>query len=137
MAISKATLTVTTTENLKLNGVTYGNTLVKSMASCGEVTAEAKSVPTNGYLFQDLNTIQKQLDFVYLRVNNMDASNFIRIEFFGTTTKTSFKILPGESYETTCNEVWDYNTGISDKIARIAVYADTAECDVEMFYVSK
>ena len=139
MAISPATLTITTTENLKLNGVTYGNTIVKSLTSCGEVTQRILSAATTpGSPLLDLDTTTKQDNFVHFRVKNTDTSNFITLHLGGAVTGThKVKLLAGESYEITCNEIWDYTAAAWDKIRRITVIADSTACDVEMFYVSK
>ena len=69
---------------------------------------------------------------------NADATNFITLHLEGAVTGTvQIKLLAGESYESTCNEIWDYTAAAWDKIYRINATSDTATCDVEFFYVSK
>ena len=138
MAISTATLTVTVTESLKLNGVTYGNTTTKSIGSCGE--AIQKAVPILHTSSKNLLTLSAagQANFVYFRLKNCDATNFLTLTFTGGVTGTKkVKILAGESYETTCNEFWDYTANAWDTLTRLDVQADSGTCDVEFLYVSK
>jgi len=139
MAINTATLTVTITESLKLNGAAYGNTTIKSLASCGESIQKAVSVPhTTSIRMVVLDTVAKRDNFVYFRIKNADATNFITLHLEGAVTGTvQIKLLAGESYESTCNEIWDYTAAAWDKIYRINATSDTATCDVEFFYVSK
>ena len=140
MAITSATLTVTISESLKLNGAHYGNTTTKTIGSCGEGIQKVVSVPhtTSVRMISNLDTVAKRDNFVYFRIKNADATNFITLHLEGAVTGTvSFKLLAGESYESTCNEIWDYTANAWDKIYRINATSDTATCDVEFFYVSK
>tara|TARA_R110002096_G_scaffold156115_6_gene320685 strand:+ start:207 stop:623 length:417 start_codon:yes stop_codon:yes gene_type:complete len=138
MAIASSTLIVTVTENLKLNGIYYGNTITKSIGSCGE--AIQKAVPVLHTANKNLLLLDAtgQTNFEYFRVKNCDAANFLTLTFSGAVTGTKkVKILAGESYETTCNEFWDYTAGAWDTLARLDVRADSGTCDVEFLYVSK
>ena len=139
MAITASTLTITITESHKLNGVTYGNTTTKTIASCGEAIQRVISVPHGGST--TLANMDKEADrdnFVYFRVKNADASNFVTLTLGGAVgAQHQVKILAGESFETTCNEIWNYTANAWDKIQKIAVQSDTAACDVEFYFVSK
>ena len=138
MAISASTLTVTITDSLTLNGVIYGNTTTKSIASCGEATQQAIPVLHTSYTVLKNLDVTGQANFVYFRLKNCDASNFITLTITGAVTGThKIKILAGESYETTCNEFWDYTANDWDMLVRLDVQADSGTCDVEFFYVSK
>ena len=138
MAISTSTLTVTVTESLKLNGVTYGNTTTKTIGGCGEVIQ--KAIPILHTASKNLLTLDVtgQANFEYFRVKNCDATNFLTLTFTGKVTGAKkVKILAGESYETTCNEFWDYTTNDWDVLVRLDVMADSGTCDIEFLYVSK
>ena len=139
MAISTATLTVTVTESLKLNGVTYGNTTTKSIGNCGESIQKAISVDhDSSKTLLSFSSATERDNFVYFRVKNCSTSNFITLTIGGAVTGAhKVKLLAGESYETTCNEIWDFTANAWDKINRIDVQSDTTASDVEFLYVSK
>ena len=139
MAISTATLTVTVTESLKLNGVTYGNTTTKSIGNCGESIQKAISVDhDSSKTLLSFSSATERDNFVYFRVKNADASNFVTLKLYGAVSAAhQVKILAGESFETTCNEIWDFTAVAWDKIERITVQSDTGACDVEFYFVSK
>ena len=139
MAITASTLTITITESHKLNGVTYGNTTTKTIASCGEAIQRVVSVPHDAAeALVDMSTSTDRDNFVYFRVKNADASNFVTLKLGGAVTAThQVKILAGESFETTCNEIWDETASAWDKIKTITVQSDTGACDVEFYFVSK
>ena len=139
MAISTSTLTVTVTESLKLNGITYGNTTTKTIGNCGEAIQKAIPVAHDSNKTLLIFSSQTERDnFVYFRVKNCSTTHFLTLTIGGAVTaQHKVKLLAGESFETTCNEIWDYTANAWDKITRIDVQADTADCDIEFLYVSK
>ena len=97
MAISTATLTVTVTESLKLNGATYGNTTTKTIASCGEAIQRVVSVPHDSSTsLVNMSTSTDRDNFVYFRVKNADSSNFVTLKLYGAVTAAhQVKLLAG------------------------------------------
>ena len=139
MAISTSTLTVTVTESLKLNGITYGNTTTKAIGNCGE--AVQKAIPVahdSGKTLLIFSSETERDNFVYFRVKNCSTTHFLTLTIGGAVTaQHKVKLLAGESFETTCNEIWDYTAGDWDKINRIDAQADSASVDVEFIFISK
>tara|TARA_Y100000310_G_scaffold177481_1_gene177558 strand:+ start:197 stop:943 length:747 start_codon:yes stop_codon:yes gene_type:complete len=85
-SLSAATLTVTHTEKLNINGVNYGGTNTLSIASVTEVSKRIIKVPTSEQeilTFSDKNSAGTfvQGDVRYLRLTNKDNANFLYLVF--------------------------------------------------------
>tara|TARA_Y100001937_G_C7136752_1_gene340410 strand:- start:21227 stop:21694 length:468 start_codon:yes stop_codon:yes gene_type:complete len=83
--VKAATLTTTITEQLTLNGHTYGNTITCSIASQGEVVQRIMNIPATETSVLDLGSSTDGLGTVvgdslaYFRITNLDDTNHVFI----------------------------------------------------------
>lgn len=105
MAISNATMTVTITESVSLNGKNRGNTITKSISNIHDVMERILTVPTSEITLYTTHasaiassTFDK--DFVkYVRITNKDASNYIVLRITNAESdEFSYKLAAGESF---------------------------------------
>ena len=147
--VTNATLSVTITEGVSLNGHTYGNTNTLEIANIDEVFQRVIEVPTGGAtLFQfDTSAVSGQQfdedNVKYMRITNLDDTNFIRIEVESdTSTEVFYKLGAGESlllYAAKDSMDADSSAIGSPTLADITAVkgvADTASVDCEIFVAS-
>ena len=85
MAISNATMTITITESVSLNGTNRGNTITKSISNIHDVMERIITVPTSEVVLYttDASAVAGSIfdrDYVkYARITNKDASNYVVI----------------------------------------------------------
>jgi len=151
MAISAATMTVTLTESVTLNGSVRGSTNTLTLSDIHEVSERTVTVPTSevALIAMDATTVAKgtftETDVKYIRITNKDATNHITLtlknenddEFAVKLDKgQSFiyngDLASGEGVKETMDAI--DGTGLSlslGDLVNITALADTASCDVE------
>ena len=158
--ISAATLTVTITESVTLNGYDQGSSNVATYGSVNEVVKRIVSIPTaeTGLLAMGA-TIQTDLsksyvaglfteaDVRYIRITNKDDSNHVTLTFKSEGNhEFAIKLDALQSFIYPCDmaggvvDTMDANTSalsvaLEDLVDVVAI-ADTAACDLEVFVAS-
>tara|TARA_R100000231_G_scaffold101605_1_gene75579 strand:- start:1306 stop:1731 length:426 start_codon:yes stop_codon:yes gene_type:complete len=137
-----ATLTVTITEAVTLNGASRGstNTHTESITQIDHrIVSCLHSAEQTVVLFDSAvaaGTI-KDATLDYLRLTNLDNTNFVNVRVRGNNEEYFVKLEAGDSFILN-NSVMDANAtgGASVSLANIdsiGIQADTASCDVEIF----
>lgn len=142
-----ATLTVTIKEELLLNGEPRGSENVRSVTA-SEYYHRIVEVPTVSeatllsFGSADAGSTINDGDTKYVRVTNLDSTNFVEARVRGADQEYFVKIGAGESY-VLFNDQMDITDGATaaanptfDNINDIKVKADTAACSVEVFAAS-
>mgnify|MGYP001626528502 CR=1 FL=1 len=145
--VTNANLTVTLTDSVTLNGQAYGNTNTLTIGSIDEVYNRVVEVPISAFtpILQLGATGQGSLDasnVKYIRVTNLDDTNYVNLKVFGTDTMVikleagkSF-ILGGVSFDAVDSS--DIAQGAVSHNAAFVMSAEAsvAACDVEVFVAS-
>ncbi len=137
-----ATLTVTITEAVTLNGASRGstNTHTETVTQIDHrIVSCLHSAEQTVLLFDSAvaaGTI-KDGTLDYLRLTNLDSSNFVTVRIRGNNEEYFVKLEAGDSFILN-NQSMDANAagGASVSLANIdsvGIQADTATCDVEVF----
>ena len=137
-----ATLTVTITEAVSLNGASRGstNTHTETVTQIDHrIVSCLHSAEQTVLLFDSAvaaGTI-KEGTLDYLRLTNLDNTNFVTVRIRGNNEEYFVKLEAGDSFILN-NQSMDANAagGASVSLANIdsvAIQADTATCDVEVF----
>ncbi len=137
-----ATLTVTITEAVTLNGASRGstNTHTETVTQIDHrIVSCLHSAEQTVLLFDSAvaaGTI-KDATIDYLRMTNLDSTNFVTIRVRGNNEEYFVKLEAGDSYILN-NQSMDANAtgGASvslNNIDSIGIQADTSSCDVEIF----
>lgn len=137
-----ATLTVTITEAVSLNGASRGstNTHTETISQIDHrIVTCLHSAEQTVVLFDSAvaaGTIEDgTID--YLRMTNLDSTNFVTVRVRGNNEEYFVKLEAGDSFILN-NSVMDANAagGASVSLANIdsiGIQADTGSCDVEIF----
>ena len=144
--VTASTATITISENITLNGVTYGNAISKAFTTQGEVIQRIMSVSTSFPEILITSTVDGRgqvvaADWCYFRITNLDDNNFITLRLTNTATDSQFfKIEAGESFFLMSPDI-DIDDGASvftafADIDEIAADADTAACDIEFLMIT-
>jgi len=144
--IGNATLTITVNENVKLNGQQVGSKVVQTIGSINEASRRIFSVPTFETEILALSSSAGAgtyitADIQYIRVTNLDDTNFVRLTFTSGSLNRYDVKLPAK------RTAMFTNAGISGSAAgtsfdafvnfdSMKAAADTAAVDVEMFVAS-
>ena len=155
--VTAATLTVTLTESITLNGVDHGGTNTLSIGSINEVykrivtatTTETEILSFHASLFgpgQFLNANVR-----YIRITNLDDTNNVVLTFKNQDNDECAMLLDkGQSFifnGDLTNGVQDVINAITagnvtptlscvGDLSNITVWCDTASCDIEIFVAS-
>lgn len=144
--INDATLTVTINEDVKLNGQQLGSKIVHNIANINEASRRVFSVPTNETEILALSSSAGAGTYVtsnikYIRVSNMDDTNFVRLTFIsGSSNKYDVKLPAQRTAMFTTPSISGSNSG--DAFASFVDFtsmkatADTDAVDVEIFVAS-
>jgi len=141
--ITPATLTIAHTETITLNGVDQGGTITETISS---VTQIAKSIVSIGTTVADIlgfGTVNAQGSYIrtsvkYIRVTNLDDTNFIVLGLSKTGADTFFiKLEAGKSVTFGNDDLQIHATGGAFsafvEADNISAMADTSACDLELF----
>jgi hypothetical protein len=146
--ISAATLTVTHTEALTLNGVDRGVTNTFTVGSINEVDHRIMTCLHSGLqTVAVLGTAVAAGTYIktnvkYIRLTNKDDTNFITIGFLAADNKSAYlKLEAGQTFtfyndDLDCEDASAAAFDSFSDIATINAKADTASCDLEVFIAS-
>lgn len=140
-----STATITISENITLNGVTYGNAIAKTFLTQGQVIQRIMSISTTftDMIFTDTVDGRGQVvadDWCYFRITNLDDTNFVTLRLYDGTDSQFFKLEAGESFFLMSPDI-DVTAGgtafasFAD-ITRISADADTGSCDIEFLMIT-
>ena len=147
--LSNATLTVTVTENLTLNGSDHGSTKKMTIAGVNEISKRIITTLTTGtQIYKGHETVASFGQFIYgnvkyIRITNLDDTNpvAIHIEDTSNTTYAQFLVPAGHVFYLTdaAGSYGDNSTAATPtgNIERIDALASTAAVDVEILVASE
>ena len=150
--ITAATMTVTITESINLNGMNQGATNTLSLASIAEVSKRIVNVPASEVEIVAMSTAVAAGTFVestvkYIRITNLDDTNHVVLTFKSEGNhEFAVKLDKGQSFIYN----GDVSGGVVDTmdasgsalslaledLVNITALADTAACDLEVFVAS-
>ena len=150
--ITAATMTVTITESINLNGMNQGATNTLSLASIAEVSKRIVNVPASEVEIVAMSTAVAAGTFVestvkYIRITNLDDTNHVVLTFKSEGNHDfAVKLDKGQSFIYN----GDVSGGVVDTmdasgsalslaledLVNITALADTAACDLEVFVAS-
>ncbi len=150
--LTAATMTVTVTESINLNGTNQGATNTLSLASIAEVSKRIVNVPASEVEVVAMSTAVAAGTFVestvkYIRLTNLDDTNHITLTFKDEDA-TEFAVLldKGQSFiyngDIAGGVVNTMHAGGSaltvslNDLVNITALADTAACDMEILVAS-
>ena len=145
--LTAATLTVTVTESISLNGKDQGATNSFTVASINEIYKHIVTATTTATTFLKFGSAASagtliRADVSYLRITNLDDTNFVTVGLSDDSADTAyFKVEKGQSViiggsdEGPEVEVKTDAAALSAfaSVDSLILDADTATCDVEIF----
>ena len=151
-----ATLTVTHTEDITLNGQQFGGTNIKTFASINEIVKRILTITTAECVVATFSAAVASAghyvaaDVRYIRFTNRDGTNFITITFRNQDNdEVAIKLDAGQSFvlngdnangmTAVFNATQDADAASSTNfgsLTNIQADADTGSCDLEMIIAS-
>lgn len=137
--ITNATLAVTITEAVTLNGKSYGNINNLSIPNVNEVDQRILTIPTSLIEVLKYGTAAGAGTFVranvkYLRITNKDDTNFVSIKVANGSDHYWVKLEASKSFELHNGLIESASTFSAwADIDTIEAIADTADVDIEYF----
>ncbi len=148
--VTASTATITISENIVLNGVSYGNAISKSFESQGEVIQRIMNISGSEELtFTDIiytSTVDGRgqvvaSEWCYFRITNLDDTNYVTLRLYDGTDSQFFKLETGESFFLMSPDIDVDASGKTFNnfadITQIAAVADTADCDIEFLMITE
>jgi len=142
--ISAATLTVTLTEAITLNGYDQGSQNIATVGSVVEVSKRIVTCPTTEITVVSFGAAASAGTFVdadarYVRITNLDDTNFVSLNIEGEGS-TDFTIRLDASasvmFMGSLVNFADISGYALENLTAIKADADTAACDLEIFVAS-
>tara|TARA_R100000808_G_C2023317_1_gene70504 strand:- start:76 stop:528 length:453 start_codon:yes stop_codon:yes gene_type:complete len=141
--IKNATLKVTIKEEITLNGSRQDSENILRVSDINEMQKRILTVEdaTNGTVIYGGASTKGAGQFIssnvkYIRVTNLDDTNFILLHLEGNSHYAQFKLEAGKSFMLGTPVGFDNNADIdnfsSETITNITAKADTADVDVEI-----
>jgi len=144
--INDSDLTVTVNEDIKLNGQQVGSKIVQTISGINETSRRIFSVPTYETEILALSSSAGAGTYVtanmkYIRVSNLDDSNFVRITFSsGSFNRYDMKLPAERTAIFTAASISGSDAGSSFgsfvDFDSMKASADTAAVDLEIFVAS-
>jgi hypothetical protein len=137
--IVNATLAVTITEAVTLNGKSYGNINNLSIANVNEVDERILTIPTSEVGVVTFGAAAGAGTFVranvkYLRITNKDDTNFISLHLTSATDDVWVKVEAGKSFMLGTGEIETASSFSAwADVTAITAIANTAAVDIEYF----
>ena len=150
--LTAATLTVTHTETISLNGSAQGASNTKSIASIATVSKRIIDVTTSEAVIATFSSAVGAGNYIagdvmYLRFTNLDDTNFITLTFRNQDNdEVAIKLDAGKSFiwvgdnsdgmNLVMNATQDADAASSanfGSLTNVQADADTASCDLEIF----
>ena len=152
-----ATLTVTHTENITLNGQQFGGTTVKAFTGIAEISKRILTITTTECVIGTFSTAAASAghyiaaDVRYIRFTNLDSSNFITLTFRNQDNdEVAIKVDAGQSFvlngdnangmTAIFNATQDADAASDTafgSLTNIQADANTANCDLEILIAGK
>ena len=138
-------LTVTINESYTLNGVDYGNNIVKVFSNNGRADQRILKLPTSqtkicSFIGNDSGGFYQIDAYKYCRFTNLDDTNFIRLGMYNGTDTFWIKLKAGESFFLMNNDMDAIESsslfGSFADITEINGISDTAACNLEFLVVT-
>lgn len=154
--ITNASLTVSITENVKLNGVQHGGSNVKVISGINEISKRILTITTAEATIATFSAAVASAghyvaaNVKYMRFTNLDDTNFLTLTFRNQDNdEVAIKVDAGQSFmwggDNTGGMVDVFNatedadsasdTALGD-LTNIQADANTASCDLEIFIAS-
>jgi hypothetical protein len=128
-----ANLTYTVKETVTINGKVVGNEIVKTVSGVNRYQQYTMTIPTSPTssvvefgAAAEYGTV-KDGDLEYIRITNLDGTNFITLSFGNGTDTASIRLEAGGSFILTSDTL----NGV--QLNYIKGQADTADCEIEVF----
>mgnify|MGYP003149344870 FL=1 len=150
--LTAATMTVTLTESIELNGTNQGATNTLEIASIAEVSKRIVNIPTSEVEVVAMSTAVASGTFIestvmYIRLTNKDDTNHITLTFKDEdATEVALLLDKGQSFiynsdfasgvQNTMHAGGSALTVSLNDLVNITALADTAACDLEIFVAS-
>ena len=144
--LTNATLTVTITESITLNGVDQGGTQTLSVSNINEIDRRIFTAGTSAADIIGFGTSNGQGQFVrtdvkYIRITNLDDTNFVVIGMKDSASDTFYvKLDAGKSLMFGNDDLEIHASGGAwsawSEADVITAAADTASVDLEVFIAS-
>ena len=146
--VTPATLTVTITESITLNGSDQGATNSFTVASIAEINKRIVNCPASEKTVLSFGTAIAAGTFIegdvrYIRLTNKDDTNYVTLNIEGdASTDYSVRLDPGASYlivSTSTTGVVDYadiSGATLEDLTGIKATANSAACDLEVLVAS-
>ena len=145
--LTAATLTVTVTESISLNGKDQGATNSFTVASINEVYKHIVTATTTATTFLKFGTAASAVtliraDVSYLRITNLDDTNFVTVGLSDDSADTAYfklekkqSIIIGGTDEGPQIDIHASAGAFAAwaSVDSLILDADTASCDVEIF----
>tara|TARA_Y100001938_G_C7926974_1_gene347381 strand:+ start:280 stop:738 length:459 start_codon:yes stop_codon:yes gene_type:complete len=144
--VTPATLTVTLTEAITLNGAAANTSNVLSIASVGTVTRKIYTASTAAYdailtfAARASGSAYVRADTKYVRITNLDNANYVSVRIknaAGSPEYGAVRLQPGQSFILGPDYQFSVNSGSTaagfDEINEIQVIANSADVDVELY----
>jgi len=150
--LTAATMTVTVSESINLNGTNQGATNTLSLASIAEISKRIVNVPASEVEVVAMSTAVASGTFIestvkYIRFTNLDDTNHITLtfkdedatEFAVLLDKGQTFIYNGDIAGGVVNTMHASGSALSvslNDLVNVTALADTAACDMEIFVAS-
>ena len=145
--LTAATMTVTFTEAISLNGKDQGATNSFTVASINEVYKQIVTATTTATTFLKFGTAASagtliRADVSYLRITNLDDTNFVTVGLSDDSADTAYikleknqSVIIGGTDEGPQVEIHASGGAFSgwSSVDSLILDADSASCDVEIF----
>ena len=153
--LTAATMTVTLTESINLNGYDQGSKNITTIASIAEVSKRIVTVTTTEAVVATFSAAIAAGNYIaanirYMRLTNLDDTNFLTLTFRNQDNdEFAVKVDAGNSFllygdnangmTAIFNATEDADAASSTNfgsLTNLQADADTADCDLEMFIAS-
>ena len=144
--INNSELTVTVSEDIKLNGQQVGSKTIQTISGINEASRRIFSVPTYETEILALSSsagggTYVTTDMQYIRVSNLDDTNFVRLTFSsGSLNRYDMKLPAKRTAIFTAASISGSDGGASFgsfvDFDSMKASADTASVDLELFVAS-
>lgn len=151
--VTAATMTVTVSESITLNGKNQGGTQTLSIPSIATISKRIIDVPASEVEIIAMSTAVSsgtfiESDVLYIRITNLDDTNHVTLTFKDEdSTEVAFLLDKGQSFiyngdlsggvENTMHASGSALTVDLNDLVNVTATANTAACDVEVFVACK
>lgn len=134
--VTASTLTSTITEIITLNGQAHGNTNTYEVASQGEALSRILSCAVTDTTLLNFSTADSAGtivgdDMKYLRITNLDDTNYVTLSFYNSASHFKIRLNAGESHIFMNNQMAIAGADLTD-MTMVKGQANTLACDLEI-----